>query len=55
MKGIAEARHLARGTVDLSGTTEVEGGKLTVDWGIGRRDQYEEMKQKVYLSSGKLM
>lgn len=55
MKGIAEARHMARGKVELSGTTEVEGGKLIVDWGIVRRDQYEEMKQKVHCVLGKLM
>jgi hypothetical protein len=55
MSKIAEARHVARGKIEVSGTTEVEGGLVTVDWGIVRREQYEEMKQKVYLLLGKLI
>jgi hypothetical protein len=47
MGGIAEAKQMARGKVDASGTTEREGGKLKIDWGIVRREQYDENKHKV--------
>jgi hypothetical protein len=47
MVKFAEARHIARGKVDAAGTTEREGGKLKIDWGIIRRTEYDEIRQKV--------
>ena len=47
MNGLAEAKQLARGKVDATGTTLREGGKIKIDWGIIRREQYDEIKHKV--------
>ena len=47
MGKLAEAKRMARGKCEAFGTTEREGGKLTIDWGIMRREQYDEIKQKV--------
>jgi hypothetical protein len=47
MNGIAEAKQLARGKVDATGATLREGGKIKIDWGIIRREQYDEIKHKV--------
>lgn len=47
MGKLADAKQLARGKVEASGLTQREGGNVTVDWGLIRRDQYDEIKQKV--------
>jgi hypothetical protein len=47
MSRVADAKHLARGKVEGSGSIEREAGKLIIDWGIVRREQYDEIKQKV--------
>jgi len=47
MGAYAEARQLARGKVEESGVTEREEGKLKVDWGVMRRAQYDDVKQRV--------
>ena len=47
MIAIAEARQMARGKVDSGGTIEQEGGSVKIDWGIVRREQYDEIKHKV--------
>jgi hypothetical protein len=48
MGKLAEAKRMARGKCEASGTTERELGKLTIDWGIVTREQYEEIKHKVF-------
>ena len=48
MGKIAIARQMARGKVEADGTIEREDG-LRIDWGIVRREQYEEMKLKVWV------
>jgi hypothetical protein len=47
MNAIAKARQAARGKVETTGTIEREGGALKIDWGVIRREHYDEMKQKV--------
>jgi len=47
MNAIAEARQTARGKVDAAGTIDREEVNLKIDWGIIRREQYDEIKQKV--------
>jgi hypothetical protein len=55
MDAIATARQMARGKVEAAGIIEREGGALKIDWGIMRREQYDEMKQKVHLLLNKLI
>src|SRR5579859_2671386 len=47
MDAVTKAKQMARGKVELSGMIEREGGKLIIDWGVVRREQYEDIKQKV--------
>jgi hypothetical protein len=47
MAAFAEIRKMARGKVDAAGIIEREEGKLKIDWGIFRREQYDEIKHKV--------
>jgi len=49
MDAVAKARQMARGKVELNGVIEREGGKVVIDWGVVRREHYEEIKQKVLL------
>lgn len=49
MEAVYKARRIARGNVEISGTTEREAGQLVIDWGVVRREHYEEIKQKVAL------
>ena len=50
MGAIAQARQMARGKVDSSWTIEREDASLKIDWGIIRREQYDEIKHKVLRS-----
>jgi len=47
MNAFAEARRLARGKTDAAGSIDWKDGSLRIDWGIIRREQYEEIKHKV--------
>jgi hypothetical protein len=47
MDAVTKAKQMARGKVELNGIIEREGGKVIIDWGVVRREQYEEIKQKV--------
>ena len=47
MNALAEAKQMARGKVDAAGTIDREGGKIKIDWGIVRREGYDEIKHKV--------
>lgn len=47
MESVYRARRLARGKVEISGMIEREGGQVVIDWGVVRRDRYEEIRQKV--------
>lgn len=49
MNAIAEARQMARGKVDFAGAIEREEGSVKIDWGIVKREQYDEIKHKVPL------
>lgn len=49
MKAYAQARHLARGKLEASGSIDLKDGALKIDWGIIRREQYEEVRLKVSL------
>jgi len=47
MDKVAEAKRRARGKCEASGSIEQEGGKLMIDWGIMRRENYDEIRHKV--------
>jgi hypothetical protein len=47
MAAWAEARRMARGKCETVGVIEREGGKVKIDWGIVRRERYDEVKLKV--------
>ena len=47
MEAFAQARHMARGKVEAASTIDREGGNLKIDWGIIRRERYDEIKHKV--------
>jgi hypothetical protein len=47
MEAVYKARRTARGKVEMAGTIEREGGQLVIDWGVVRRERYEEIRQKV--------
>jgi len=51
MNALAEAKRLAKGKVEASGTIDREEN-LKINWAIVRREQYEELKHKVcYLNA----
>ena len=52
MTACAEARRMARGKCDATGVIEREDGKLKIEWGIVRRERYDEIKVKVLDTEG---